>query len=70
MLQTLAQTTNAVKAQAIVAINAGLALLAAFHVVLTNPQIGALTVAVDALLGLYVAVTYTQSHKRIESPKP
>jgi len=69
MLQQITQTTNAVKAQVIVVINAVLALLAAFHVVLTNPQIGALTVAIDALLGLYVAVTYTRSHKRIEPPK-
>lgn len=67
MLQQIAQTTNAVKAQVIVAINALLALLAAFHVILTQAQIGALTLAIDAVLGLYVAVTYTQSHKRIDT---
>lgn len=70
MWQQLAKTTNAVKAQAIVAVNALLALLATFHVVLTQKQIGAIDLALNALFGLYVAVTYTQSRKRIDPPVP
>lgn len=67
MLQRLGQTTNAVKAQAIVALNAVLALLIAFHVVLTQAQLGAIDVAANAVLALFVALTYTQSHKRIDA---
>ena len=69
MLQKLGQTTNASKAQIIVAVNAVLALLVAFHVVLTQAQLGAIGVAVNAVLGLVVSLTYTQSAKRVEAPK-
>lgn len=67
MLEQLGQTTNAVKAQVIVAANAVLALLVAFDVVLTQAQLGAIDVVLNAVLGLFVALTYTQSHKRIDA---
>lgn len=70
MLQQIGQATNAAKAQVIIAINGVLALLVAFHVVLTTAQLGAIDVAANAVLGLFVALTYTQSHKRIDAPKP
>lgn len=56
--------TNAVKAQIIVAINALLAFLQTFGITLSNEQQGALLVLVNALLGLWVGLTYTNSHKR------
>lgn len=68
MLQQLGQSTNAAKAQVILAVNAVVALLIAFHVVLTAPQLGAVDVAVNAVLSAFVALTYTQSHKRVDAP--
>lgn len=70
MLKQIAQATNAAKAQVIVTVNALLALLAAFHVVLTQAQLGAIDVALNAVFALYVALTYTQSSKRIDPPPP
>lgn len=57
--------TNATKAAIIAAINGVLGLAVAFHVVLTTPQIGAIDVAANALLGLFVIFTYKNSRKRI-----
>lgn len=68
MLQQIGQATNAAKAQVILAVNSVLALLIAFHVVLTASQLGAVDVAVNAVLSAFVALTYTQSHKRVDPP--
>jgi len=68
MLAQIGQATNAAKAQVILAVNAVLAVLIVFHVALTQPQIGAVDLAVNAVLSAFVALTYTQSHKRIDPP--
>ena len=70
MLAQIGQATNAAKAQVILAVNSLLALLIAFHIVLTAPQLGAVDVAANAVLSAFVALTYTQSHKRIDPPAP
>jgi hypothetical protein len=57
--------TNAVKAAIISAVNAVLALLAAFGAGFSDAQNGAIIVAVNALLGLWVAVTYKNSPTRV-----
>lgn len=60
--------TNATKAQLILAINALLGVAQAFDVALTAGQLGAIQIAVNAVLSLFVAVTLNQSAKRIDSP--
>lgn len=58
--------TNATKAQIIVAINALLAVAAAFGVPLgTENQQAAIALAINAVLGVIVAFTYKDSSKRI-----
>ncbi len=57
--------TNALKAQIIVAVNAVLALVVAFGVSLTDAQTGAITLAVNAALGVWIAATYKDSPKRL-----
>lgn len=69
-LQKIGTITNATKAQIIAAINAILGLLIAFHVVLTEPQLGAIDVAANAVLALIVAVTFTQSSMRLKHARP
>lgn len=56
--------TNATKAQIIVVINAVLALLVAFNVALTQTQLSAISAGANAVLGLWVSLTFTQSSKR------
>lgn len=56
--------TNATKAQIIAAVNALLGLAVAFNVVLTQTQIGAIGVAVNAVLAIVVGLTFKQSPKR------
>lgn len=56
--------TNATKAHIIALVNALLALAASFHWI-SEGQVGALGLVVNALLGLYVATTYKNSPKRI-----
>jgi thiamine biosynthesis lipoprotein ApbE len=56
--------TNTTKAQVIVAINSILALVVAFGVNLSEAQTGAITVAVNALLSIWVGLTYKNSPKR------
>jgi hypothetical protein len=56
--------TNTTKAHIIVAVNSVLALIAAFGVTLTDKQGGAIVLAVNALLSLWVALTYKNSPKR------
>lgn len=60
--------TNATKAQIIAAVNALLGLAVAFDVVLTQAQIGAVDVAVNAVLSLLVGLTFKQSPRRTPSP--
>lgn len=69
-LQKLGTITNATKAQIIAAINAVFGLLIAFNVILTQAQIGAVDTAVNALLALVVALTFTQSSMRLKHPRP
>lgn len=57
--------TNATKAQIIAAINALLGLAVAFNVALTQAQIGAVGVVVNAVLALIVGLTFKQSPKRV-----
>lgn len=62
--------TNAVRAQIIVAVNALLALAANFGVGVSSNQAGAISLAVNAVLGVWVALTYKNSPKRIlDEPK-
>lgn len=60
-----ATVTNATKAQIIAAVNGLLGLAVAFNVVLTQTQIGAVDVAVNAALALAVGLTFKQSPKRV-----
>lgn len=57
--------TNATKAMIIAAVNAFLVLLQAFDVGLTDKQGEALLVFVNALLVLWVGLTYDNSRKRV-----
>jgi hypothetical protein len=56
--------TNTTKAHVIVAINSLIALVTAFGVSLSDRQTAAITLAVNACLSLWVAVTYRNSPKR------
>lgn len=69
-LSKIAEITNATKAQIIAAVNAIFGLLIAFNVVLTQAQIGAVDSAINAVLGLFVLLTYTQSSMRLKHPRP
>lgn len=57
--------TNAVRAAIIAAVNAVLSLLLAFGVGVSDAQVAAIGVTVNALLGLWVALTYKDSPTRI-----
>lgn len=63
-LLNLRVMSNATKAQLVLAINALLGVAQAFHAALTAPQLGAVQIAVNAVLALFVGATYTQSAKR------
>lgn len=58
--------TNAVKAQIIVLVNAFMGLLTAFGVEFSDTQQGSVVVFVNAVLALWVLLTYKNSHKRVE----
>ena len=60
--------TNAVRAQIIVLVNAGLAMLVSFGVNVTDGQQAAIQGGVNALLGLWVAMTYHTSPYREIDP--
>ncbi len=57
--------TNTTKALVISVINAVLVLVASFGVNLSDKQTGAITLAVNALLSLWVSLTYRNSPKRV-----
>ena len=57
--------TNATKAGIIALVNAGLGLLVAFDIALSQVQQGAVLAFVNASLGLWVALSYKASPKRI-----
>jgi len=57
--------TNTTKANVIAAVNALLGLAIVFGVNLTADQTGAIVIAVNAVLSLYVGLTYKSSAKRI-----
>ena len=59
------EITNATKAQLLALVNALLLLAVAFDVALTQAQIGAVGVAVNAALSVWVGLTYGKSSKRI-----
>lgn len=63
-MNRLATMTNATKAQIIVVINAVFAFLETVGVDLSDAQQGAFVVLVNALLGLWVGLTYSASRKR------
>lgn len=56
--------TNATKAQIIVFINAIFAVLQAFGVDFTDEQQGAILVLINAIIALWVGLTYKSSFKR------
>ena len=56
--------TNTTKAHVIVAINAIMIVVTSFGVTLTDKQQGAIQLAVNADLSLWVALTYQNSPKR------
>ena len=58
--------TNAVKALIINLVNAIMGLLLVFGVSLSDAQQGAIVLLVNTVLALWVALTYTYSHKRID----
>lgn len=60
--------TNATKAGIIACINAGLGLAVAFGVVLSPEQMGAILAFANTALGLWVALTYKNSVKRVPDP--
>lgn len=57
--------TNATKAGIMALINAVLGLAVAFNVVLTTGQQGAVITAANAVLSLWIVLTYKQSPKRV-----
>ena len=57
--------TNTTKAQIIAFGNSMLALVVAFGVDLSDAQTAAISVAVNSALGLWVALTYRDSKKRV-----
>ncbi len=57
--------TNATKASVIAAVNAVLAAAVTLGLPLTTDQYGAVGIALNAVLALYVALTYKRSPKRI-----
>lgn len=69
-LSQLLTITNATKAQIISAINAIFGVLIAFNVVLSQSQLGAIDIAANAVLSLFVAITYTASSMRLKQARP
>lgn len=59
------QLTNATKALIIAAMNALLGVAVAFGIQLTVQQLGAIDVAMNAILALIVALTYKDSPNRV-----
>lgn len=57
--------TNATKANVIAAVNAALTLIVSFGANVSDGQQAAITGAVNAILVLWISLTYTQSAKRI-----
>lgn len=57
--------SNATKAQVLALVNAVLLLAVAFDVAVSQAQIGAIGVAVNAALSVWVSLTYRNSAKRI-----
>jgi hypothetical protein len=62
--------TNATKGVLMGFTNTVLGLAVAFHVTLTHAQQGAIVAVVNGLLTLWIALTFTQSNKRIDNPLP
>ena len=56
--------TNALRAQIVVAVNSIVALVVAFGVNLSDKQTGAITLALNAILGVWIAATYKDSPRR------
>lgn len=56
--------TNALRAQIVVAVNALMAVIVSFGVSLTDSQTGAIALAVNAVLGVWIAMTYKSSPRR------
>lgn len=65
-LNKLRVMTNATKAQIVVSLNAILMVLISFHVLLTQTQVASIGIAANAILGLFVGTTYTQSAMRAD----
>lgn len=66
-MSRLLTMSNATKANVIAAINGIFGVLLAFHIALSQTQIGAIDIAVNAVLALLVGATFTQSSKRINA---
>lgn len=69
-LKKILTATNAAKAQIALLINAAFGVLQAFSIVATQAQIASVQIAVDALLAVLIAMTYTQSSMRLKHPRP
>ncbi len=61
----LYEITNATKAQIVVFANALLVVLKAFDVPLTDAQFDAISLAGNAAFGLWIALTFQLSKKRV-----
>lgn len=66
MIDNLMQMTNATKAAVITALNALLGVLVAFGVNLTDAQISSVLAFGNALLALWLMLTYKNSKKRLQ----
>jgi hypothetical protein len=64
-MDAIRNMTNATKALVIAFVNAGLALVSAFGVSLSDAQSAAVITFVNAGLALWIALTYKDSSKRI-----
>lgn len=70
IIDSIVTATNASKAQVILAINAILGLLSAFHVTLSQTKLAAAGLAANALLALFMSLTYQRSSLRTQAPTP
>ena len=64
-MQRILEITNATKAAAGLFVNAVIGLLVVFNVPLSDAQVGAILLAVNALGALILALTYQLSAKRV-----
>lgn len=69
-MSNLLNITNATKANVMGLVNAVLGVLIAFHVVLTQTQLGAIDVLANAVMIALIGATYKASAMRKPDPAP